>query len=166
MDPHPCGIRPLGSQFFDSGSNAPARDRIGVLRQYDDEFLLNLLEFVDAESLTTFGRASHYSYALAFTEDLWKTHTLLYGGGDFLFRHTWRDAYKLTRLYRSYLSCPRRRYRAADLAVDSLIDSSPVQSFRVRNVYSDYLLAPWISQQCDVSRMALKCLSRAPFFNS
>ncbi|KAI1501786.1 F-box domain-containing protein [Biscogniauxia marginata] len=68
---HPNGVKPLGNQYFSSGSTA--RQFLGPMGRLPDEMILHMLEYLDTDSLRHIGFTCRFLYAFSQLDDLWKT---------------------------------------------------------------------------------------------
>ncbi|KAI1490688.1 F-box domain-containing protein [Biscogniauxia mediterranea] len=68
---HPHGVKPLGNQYFASGSTA--REYLGPMARLPDEMILHMLEYLDTDSLRDIGFTCRFLYAFSQLDDLWKT---------------------------------------------------------------------------------------------
>jgi hypothetical protein len=68
---HPLGVKPLGNQYFVSGPSA--RQALGSIGCLPDEMILQLLEYLQKESLRGLGSTCRFLYAFCQLDELWKT---------------------------------------------------------------------------------------------
>lgn len=66
---HPLGVRPSGNQYL---SNSNVRHAIGFFQILPDEFILTLLEYLDARLLQSLGYTCKALFAFCASDDLWK----------------------------------------------------------------------------------------------
>ncbi|KAH8194457.1 hypothetical protein TruAng_011380 [Truncatella angustata] len=88
---HPLGVKPLGNQYFAPGPLA--RHAIGFWRGLPDELIIQLLEYLDQESLKNLGSTCRFLYASCQLDELWKPLFLESVQGSNLppWRDTWRN---------------------------------------------------------------------------
>ncbi|KAK9421091.1 hypothetical protein SUNI508_06236 [Seiridium unicorne] len=88
---HPLGIKPLGNQYFASGPLA--RQALGHVGRLPDEMILQLLEYLQPESLESLGSTCRFLHAFCRLDDLWKPLFLESVVGPALppWRGTWRN---------------------------------------------------------------------------
>ncbi|ORY62143.1 F-box domain-containing protein [Pseudomassariella vexata] len=67
---HPLGVKPLGNQYFATGPTA--RQALGSIGCMPDEMILQLLEYLDAQSLRNVGSTCKFLRAFCHLEELWK----------------------------------------------------------------------------------------------
>jgi hypothetical protein len=68
---HPLGVKPLGNQYFAPGPSA--RQALGHIGILPDEMILQLLEYLQEESLTILGSTCRFLYAFCQLDELWKS---------------------------------------------------------------------------------------------
>jgi hypothetical protein len=66
---HPLGVKPSGNALLATWS---LRNAIGTFQHLPDELILILLEYLDGQSLLSFGRTCKAFYAFTRAEELWK----------------------------------------------------------------------------------------------
>jgi hypothetical protein len=71
IPPHPLGIKPLGNKYFSTSGDA--RTLMGTLQVLPDEMLMQLLEFLDPQTLRLFGHTCKFLFACCMADDIWKT---------------------------------------------------------------------------------------------
>ncbi|OTB08821.1 hypothetical protein M426DRAFT_316845 [Hypoxylon sp. CI-4A] len=86
---HPMGVKPLGNQYFASGPTA--RQSLGSLGSLPDEMILQMLEYLDIDSLKNIGFACRFLYAFCQLDELWKALFLEVGPQSLAWRGSWRN---------------------------------------------------------------------------
>jgi hypothetical protein len=71
IPPHPLGIKPLGNKYFSTSGDA--RTLMGTLQVLPDEMLMQLLEYLDPQSLRLLGHTCKFLFACCMADDIWKT---------------------------------------------------------------------------------------------
>lgn len=71
IPPHPLGIKPLGNRYFCTSGDA--RTAMGTLQVLTDEMLMQLLEYLDPQTLRLFGHTCKFLFACCMADEIWKT---------------------------------------------------------------------------------------------
>lgn len=77
---HPLGVKPSGNQYMATHNS---RNAIGPFQILPDEFLVTLLEYLDAKTLIGLGYTCKALYGFCSLEDLWKALFLEYVTSSF-----------------------------------------------------------------------------------
>ncbi|GAV63901.1 PPR domain-containing protein/PPR_2 domain-containing protein/Cupin_8 domain-containing protein/DYW_deaminase domain-containing protein, partial [Cephalotus follicularis] len=124
---HKHGVQPLGNLYMNPGSLNSRNAGLGNLQALTDEFVLDVLGFLDGTHLGVLASASKSFYVFTNHEPLWRNLVLDKLKGGFLFNRSWKSTY--------VTAC----YPSLDGGLN--IGSS---AFRVRDFYSDYLFQSWL----------------------
>lgn len=120
-DPHSHSIQPLGNLFLANQPNI-RNSGLGSLQIFPDDLIIDILAFLDANSLSVLSVCSKSLYVFSTHDPLWRNLTLDVLKGDFDFNGSWRSTF-VTNCGYKYVPCSK---------------------FRVRNFYSDYLFQSWL----------------------
>ncbi|XP_061372157.1 arginine-specific demethylase JMJ22 [Gastrolobium bilobum] len=123
---HNHGVQPLGNLYLNPGSINSRDTGLGNLHILTDELVLEILGFLDGTSLGVLATASKSFYVFTNHEPLWKNLVLDNLLGGFRYNGSWKSTY-VASCYPSFH-----------------ISSSALQSFKVRDFYSDYLFQSWL----------------------
>eukprot|EP00039_Didymoeca_costata_P008160 m.108685 g.108685 ORF g.108685 m.108685 type:complete len:486 (+) comp13974_c0_seq1:164-1621(+) len=125
---HPYGVEPTGNALVKDAAKSCREAGLGVLASLTDELILNILEFLDVQSLGRIANVSRAFYVIGHTDELWKSRVVdshpSHKAGGFWFQNTWKD------------TC------ACLLHPDKKIP--PHKPIKVAGYYSDDLFAPWL----------------------
>eukprot|EP00554_Chaetoceros_debilis_P000247 CAMPEP_0194084464 /NCGR_PEP_ID=MMETSP0149-20130528/13490_1 /TAXON_ID=122233 /ORGANISM="Chaetoceros debilis, Strain MM31A-1" /LENGTH=579 /DNA_ID=CAMNT_0038767127 /DNA_START=44 /DNA_END=1780 /DNA_ORIENTATION=- len=125
---HPYGALPFGNIFLAS-SDAVRHNGLGDIRPLNDEQVLSVMQFLDAEALARTAETSRFLYVAAHHDELWRDVTLRkYGSNGFDFKASWKDTYSLTQL-------------KTDKNEIEFISHKPIA---MKGIYSDTFFRSWL----------------------
>ncbi|DBA74434.1 TPA: hypothetical protein ACH3X1_011187 [Trebouxia sp. C0004] len=121
---HPHNVQPWGNYLFAQGKDT-RNAGLGRLRALDDEFLMQVLALLPAETLGRLACVNRAFYCFSNHEDLWRALTLEAPEleGKWRFKNTWQQT-----------------YLKASLPIHNFHRKHPL---RVQGFYSDLLYQPW-----------------------
>jgi hypothetical protein len=137
--PHPYGAKPSANLFLcDDGTSAVRSRGLGVIRRLGDVALLELLGFLDGQTLARVLCVSRTLYAFGHHNDIWRD-LVLRSFPSFSYDRTWKDTFAQT-----------FAKHAGGAAV-------PVHSpIRMSGVFSDALHRPWCCRSYELKPEWLK----------
>lgn len=123
---HTHGVQPLGNLYFNPGSINSRDTGLGNLHTLTDELVLDILGFLDGNSLGVLACVSKSFYVFTNHEPLWRNLVLENFVDGFQYNGSWKSTFVVSNGY-------------------PLFDiGSGVRSFKVRDFYSDYLFQSWL----------------------
>eukprot|EP00055_Hartaetosiga_balthica_P014625 m.81122 g.81122 ORF g.81122 m.81122 type:complete len:485 (+) comp8642_c1_seq7:95-1549(+) len=143
QEEHPHGVQPLGMAFVD-GVDVTARRTASlgkVFERMDDEQVVELIfSYLDAATLCKAACVSQYWYAFATFEETWRELCVKLHEekrAPFKYDGSWRSSYKLM---------------SGQLgeAGDKEATSKMLSTFKLHNVYSDFLFDSWYYSAVDI----------------
>eukprot|EP01041_Mallomonas_annulata_P002453 gene2453-4766_t len=91
---HPYGVQAPGNSFFaDEKVVSVRRLGLGILNVLSDDTLLEILSYIDGNTLANTAASSRAIYVYAHHSDLWRDLVLRKWDGNVEYVETWRDTY-------------------------------------------------------------------------
>jgi len=125
---HRFGVKPSGNAFFDQKPVVSDGLRVSVLSKLSHEFLLAILELLDASDLRALGSCCQMLYAFANHPPLWKDLVLERFGGEFDFLSSWKTTYRNMTYHAKF---------------GTRLTASPIRPLHFDGLYSDFLYKYW-----------------------
>lgn len=138
---HPNGILPGGNAFVLGDRAFEVRNQgLGpFFRRLSDEFLVEMLAFVDGQSLGRLCQVSRALYLFAHVDNVWRDLVLLMTGGQGIaFLRTWKETYASHFISKS--------------GVDRREDVQLVRPIKVKGFFSHHLFHHWLCCSFDLER--------------
>jgi hypothetical protein len=149
--PHYCGVQPEHIAELIGDTSDVRTKGLGTISRISDETVLNILGFLDAQSLAVLQSVSKALYCFCNHEELWKALVLQEFSGNWEFQGTWQDTYLASKVQQQQTNTPRAATAAAKKLKNKPRTYHPVSHF-----YSDLLHQSWLCATLEVDPIWLE----------
>jgi F-box domain len=143
---HYCGVQPEHVAEFIGDTNDVRTKGLGLVSKLSDEAVLNILGFLDAQSLAILQSVSKAFYCFCNHEELWKALVLQEFAGNWEFQGTWQDTYLASKLQ----TTKNTNTPAAAAALTKKFRNKPRTYLPISHFYSDLLHQSWLCATLEV----------------